>query len=822
MNGPLSGKQKREYLKFAAKEQREDRKAELEESRKQELHEIKLQEAAQKANQSLSHKEDVHAAKMEELGGPLSEKKDSPKVGPTDTVPAMLTPGEAVIPRKAAQDPMNKPIIAQMVAEGRQGYATGTINVRDNLPSIPIVGVKKRGVKGYNLGTTYAGDDTPEFFSEEDKKKDGWVVAPPSVTANRALTIAERNQNPGNLMFIGQEGAVRGEPKAGGGNWAGFQSYEDGRKALENDLIAKTQKQDLTIGQTINKYAPPSENNTVGYASSVASKLGLNVNDKVPVSAIPEMANAVEFKENGKLYGANTQRSGVPVIPQPDKGGLNAPWWSPEYVKAANSSDLNGLELERLRRKEAGKEGISSLDPLQSAIKHGVVGGIPKPSGEPAAVVPPIPYGRNTEDPGTSNRIPLQPEETARINYERDNMAAAQFTQANEDVIAAEAARIRSSNAEPEKQQSMMALFLSNLFGDKGIFNKKDLARFAVMAAGGLVTGGSVNGSLRYAAKDTLANADKRAAQEYASNERKATAQESELRSEKTKFESINSQVSIPSDAKKEIEKMLTFKPNATTAEKTEVYRQANILLGQHAARAAAATSNTMTRHEGFNPRGEQVPYLVDRQGKQYIFNSEGAPVPSPQRLISIEDHSKLKAQTIRDISPRVEKLIRENNKGEKGYTDSAMKSDADTYASYFHNITRDMNIDPSKIGSLVESTLRSVDLKSGNKLSEAALEKAVYGNAIMQLRETVKDKYYSAYNKDGKTTPSAEALVTYGNAVTNLAKEKKVSIDEAAILLEKKWDDYLKGLNSEERKQRSSVKVEGYSPMMQWVRTQK
>ena len=37
-----------------------------------------------------------------------------------DSVPAMLTPGEAVIPAGAAQDPMNQPMIDGMIDQGRQ------------------------------------------------------------------------------------------------------------------------------------------------------------------------------------------------------------------------------------------------------------------------------------------------------------------------------------------------------------------------------------------------------------------------------------------------------------------------------------------------------------------------------------------------------------------------------------------------------------------------------------------------------------------------------------------------------------------------------
>jgi len=43
----------------------------------------------------------------------------NPEAGPSDTVPAMLTPGEAVIPAAAAQDPQNIPVIEKMIDEGR-------------------------------------------------------------------------------------------------------------------------------------------------------------------------------------------------------------------------------------------------------------------------------------------------------------------------------------------------------------------------------------------------------------------------------------------------------------------------------------------------------------------------------------------------------------------------------------------------------------------------------------------------------------------------------------------------------------------------------
>jgi len=168
--GPLSAKQHREYLKFSAQEARASDKMEREEARKQQLHEIKLVEAAGKAGQTLGHKEDIHKYKMGTLGAPLKIKTPNPLAGAeifkrgqhmlpyqvedaakarkaakenTDTVPAMLTPGEAVIPQPAAQNPKNKPIIKRMVQEGRKanrrGYADGTLDVNIDTDGIENV-----------------------------------------------------------------------------------------------------------------------------------------------------------------------------------------------------------------------------------------------------------------------------------------------------------------------------------------------------------------------------------------------------------------------------------------------------------------------------------------------------------------------------------------------------------------------------------------------------------------------------------------------------------------------------------------------------------
>ena len=66
-----------------------------------------------------------------------------PGTGNKDTVPSVLTPGEAVIPAEAAQDPANRPFIAHMVAGGTvQGFNGGTTNAQPVAMSETHVGGK--------------------------------------------------------------------------------------------------------------------------------------------------------------------------------------------------------------------------------------------------------------------------------------------------------------------------------------------------------------------------------------------------------------------------------------------------------------------------------------------------------------------------------------------------------------------------------------------------------------------------------------------------------------------------------------------------------
>ena len=164
MNAPMSGKQKREDMRFLFDELRKNSAYKKEQKRKEEAH-----------AQQMAHKDESHSAKLEvppkrfmPMGMPMN-----PEAGPNDKIPALLSKGEAVIPSKAAQDPMNKPLIKAMVREGRsdrnlsvpmpKGFNYGTTNVQGYFNGTEGVGLEPMG--------DYSGATAADLVSLEEQNK---------------------------------------------------------------------------------------------------------------------------------------------------------------------------------------------------------------------------------------------------------------------------------------------------------------------------------------------------------------------------------------------------------------------------------------------------------------------------------------------------------------------------------------------------------------------------------------------------------------------------------------------------------------------------
>lgn len=97
--------------------------------------------------------------------------------------------------------------------------------------------------------------DFVHVFADAIQWHEGWLE-----TAGAAYP----NLNPGNLEFAHQNGAVPN------GRFAKFPDFFTGKQAQLNDIFAKLPKHD-TIRSVISVYAPPIENNTEAYISSVVA-----------------------------------------------------------------------------------------------------------------------------------------------------------------------------------------------------------------------------------------------------------------------------------------------------------------------------------------------------------------------------------------------------------------------------------------------------------------------------------------------------------------------------------------------------------------------
>lgn len=106
-------------------------------------------------------------------------------------------------------------------------------------------------------------------------------------------TLAYRNNNPGNLRFAGQAGATQGE-----GGFAKFSTPEAGYAALKAQIQLDASR-GLTLGQFINKYAPPTENDTNLYINQIAQATGANANTAISQINLDTLAQAMANKESG-------------------------------------------------------------------------------------------------------------------------------------------------------------------------------------------------------------------------------------------------------------------------------------------------------------------------------------------------------------------------------------------------------------------------------------------------------------------------------------------------------------------------------------------
>ncbi len=112
-------------------------------------------------------------------------------------------------------------------------------------------------------------------------------------------TRGERNNNPGNLMWNAGI-AWQGQTGQDSGGYAIFDTPEDGLRAMMIDLKNKIARGLNTLATLIPVYAPPSDNPTATYISNVSAWSGIDPNQTLAASDVPNVATAMIQMENGE------------------------------------------------------------------------------------------------------------------------------------------------------------------------------------------------------------------------------------------------------------------------------------------------------------------------------------------------------------------------------------------------------------------------------------------------------------------------------------------------------------------------------------------
>lgn len=119
-----------------------------------------------------------------------------------------------------------------------------------------------------------------------------------------------RNNNPGNIEygpFAKANGAIGSD-----GRFAIFPSYEVGRQAKANLLFNSKGYRNLSLEDAIDRYAPPTENDTDAYVSAVAGAIGVDPSTKLSEltpqqrSAMLDAMQKVEGWKPGKIKNLDT------------------------------------------------------------------------------------------------------------------------------------------------------------------------------------------------------------------------------------------------------------------------------------------------------------------------------------------------------------------------------------------------------------------------------------------------------------------------------------------------------------------------------------
>lgn len=161
---------------------------------------------------------------------------------------------------------------------------------------------------------------------EELRKLQGEHYMGQTVANKPGTSVAERHNNPGNLVFAGQRGATVGETVAGH-TFAKFQSTEEGVAALYRQLQLYQKRGIDTLTEIMGVYAPEGSNDTSAYIKALSKTTGLDPNQQLnfgdPATAAA-MIRGISQHEAGRSYLNDQQILSGISIAQGGGGGSSS------------------------------------------------------------------------------------------------------------------------------------------------------------------------------------------------------------------------------------------------------------------------------------------------------------------------------------------------------------------------------------------------------------------------------------------------------------------------------------------------------------------
>ena len=212
-----------------------------------------------------------------------------------------------------------------------------------------------------------------------------------------------RNNNFGNLNYVGQEGASLEAPNGKGeARFAKFNTPEEGFRALANQLTSYSEgtskaagyKKLNTVQDIIKLYAPESENNTSQYVDSLSKKLGVRGDQQLDLKdpkVMTQMMRGIATIEGGNPQVTNDFM--MNAIGHNENGKWVGGKFSDESLKSVNEA-----------RAKKGQAPVAADSLYSAGDKVKLTAGAPAPAAaaEPAASTPapaPAPAAPATHKP---------------------------------------------------------------------------------------------------------------------------------------------------------------------------------------------------------------------------------------------------------------------------------------------------------------------------------------------------------------------------------------------------------------------------------------